>query len=128
MDLTVLGLSCILGFEFDLKYPIWMLLFAEGRAALAATVCRGNGAAAAAVKASSAGANSGYSRWFPAAAFLPAAGTCLCCVKLISIGSSLGLHVIHAGGKGILRCWNLLLGYFGLQCTWPRTQHSKLLR
>jgi len=47
-------------------------LLSEGRAALAATVCRGNGAAAA-VKASSAGANSGYSRWFPAAAFLPAA-------------------------------------------------------
>ena len=49
------------------------MVVAEGRAALATAAARNSGSAATAVRAS-AGTNGGYSRWFPAASFLPAAG------------------------------------------------------
>jgi len=49
------------------------VVVAEGWAALATVAARNSGSAVTAVRAS-AGTNGGCSRWFPAAAFLPAAG------------------------------------------------------
>jgi len=47
---------------------------AEGRTLLAAAVCKGSPANAGSIVRALADTNTGYSRWFPAAIFLPAAG------------------------------------------------------
>jgi len=49
---------------------------AEGRTLLAAAVCKGSPANAGSIVWALADTNTGYSRWFPAAIFLPAAGEC----------------------------------------------------
>lgn len=52
-------------------------LASEGRALLAASACKGSGAAAATAVWTSARTNGGFSKWLPAAAFLPAAALML---------------------------------------------------
>lgn len=57
-------------------FPKLLLLWlrTEGRTILAVSACKGTGAAVATAVRTSSGTNGGYSRWFPAATFLPVAG------------------------------------------------------
>ena len=85
---------CRWGTQLPCMIPVfvaWLLtllllvLVAESRAALATAVRKGSSAAATSFVRASAGRQSGYSRWFPAAAFLPAAGVSYNSTLILSV-------------------------------------------
>ena len=101
-----------------------LVVVAESRAALATAVRKGSSAAATSFVRASAGSQSGYSRWFPAAAFLPAAGVLYNSTSLLSV-SLVRIDVISEvkpSKAGIVLGWVTFLALH-LGCTLPPMVH-----
>ena len=118
-------LSCMMPvFVACLLTLLLLVVVAESRAALATAVRKGSSAAATSFVRASAGSQSGYSRWFPAAAFLPAAGVLYNSTSLLSVWllRIYAVSEVKPSNAGIVLGWVTFLA-LGFGCTVPHMVH-----